>query len=192
MLQRLYDRVIALAASDRAPWWLAVIAFCEASFFPIPPDALLIPMALAQPRRAWRFAAICTLGSLVGAGLGYLIGYALFAQVAEPILRFYHYDAAFEAFRVRFAENGVYVILLKGLLPIPFKIVTIASGLSAMNVPAFFAACLATRGARFFLIAALIRRFGDPVRVFIERRLMLITTVSAVCIVLGFVLVRYI
>ncbi len=192
MLQRLYARIIALAASPRAPWWLSAIAFAESSFFPIPPDALLIPMALAQPRLAWRFALICTVGSVAGAVLGYVIGYALFAQVAQPILHFYHYDDAFEAFRVRFAENGVYLILLKGLLPIPFKIVTIASGLSSVPFPAFLAACLVTRGARFFLIAGLIRRFGDKVRVFIEQRLMLITTLTAACIVLGFVLVRYV
>jgi membrane protein YqaA with SNARE-associated domain len=192
MLKRLYARIIALAASPQAPWWLAAIAFAESSFFPIPPDALLIPMALAQPRRAFRFALVCTLASVTGAMLGYLIGYALFAQVAQPILHLYHYDEAFEAFRIRFAENGVYLILLKGLLPIPFKIVTIASGMSSLNVPAFLAACLVTRGARFFLIAGLIRRFGDPVRVFIEQRLMLITSLTAACIVLGFVLLRYV
>ncbi len=192
MLQRLYAQVIARAASARAPWWLAVIAFAESSFFPIPPDALLIPMALARPRLAFRFAAICTLASVAGAMLGYLIGAALFAEVAQPILHFYHYDVAFEAFRARFAENGVYLILLKGLLPIPFKIITIASGLSGLSFPAFLAACAVTRGARFLLIALLIRRFGDPVRVFIERRLMLITSLAAASIVLGFVLVRYI
>ena len=192
MLQRLYAQVIALAASARAPWWLAVIAFAESSFFPIPPDALLIPMALARPRLAFRFAAVCTAASVAGAMLGYVIGALLFAEVAQPILHLYHYDQAFEAFRVRFAENGVYLILLKGLLPIPFKIVTIASGMSALNVPAFLAACAVTRGARFFLIAALIRRFGDPVRVFIEKRLMLITSLAAASIALGFVMVRYI
>jgi membrane protein YqaA with SNARE-associated domain len=192
MLRRLYAQVLALAASERAPWWLAAIAFAESSFFPIPPDALLIPMALARPARAFRFAAICTLASVAGGMLGYAIGYAFFDFVARPILQFYHYEDSFEQFRVRFAENGVYLILLKGLLPIPFKIVTIASGLSSVNFAAFIAACVVTRGARFFLIAALIRRFGEPVRVFIEERLMLVTSISAACIVLGFVLIRYV
>jgi len=192
MLKRLYDRVIALAASEHAVWWLAVIAFAESSFFPIPPDALLIPMALAKPRSALRYAAVCTAASVLGGMLGYLIGYALFDFVAQPILQFYHYQDSFEAFRVRFAENGVYLILLKGLLPIPFKIVTIASGVSSVNFLAFVAACIVTRGARFFLVAALIRRFGDPVRDFIEKRLMLVTTISAAFIVLGFVMIRYI
>ncbi len=192
MLRRFYDRVIALAASDRAPVWLAVIAFAESSFFPIPPDAMLIPMAIARPERAWRYAAICTVGSVVGGMLGYLIGYALFDFVARPILDFYHYGATFDQFRSRFAENGVYLILLKGLLPIPFKIVTIASGVSAVNFPAFLAACIVTRGARFFLLAGLVRRFGEPVRDFIEKRLMLVTSAAAACIVLGFVMLRFV
>ena len=192
MLRRLYDHVLALAASRHASLWLAAIAFAESSFFPIPPDALLVPMALARPDRAWRYAAICTVSSVLGGMLGYLIGYALFDVVARPLLDFYHYSAQFEQFRIRFAENGVYLILLKGLLPIPFKIVTIASGVSSVSFPAFVAACIVTRGGRFFLLAGLIRLFGDKVRTFIEKRLMLVTTLAAVCIVLGFVLLRYV
>ena len=192
MLKRLYDRVLALAASPYSAIWLAAIAFAESSFFPIPPDALLIPMAIARPERAWRYAAICTAGSVIGGMLGYFIGYALFDLVARPLLDFYHYGAAFDAFRARFAENGVYLILIKGLLPIPFKIVTIASGVASVNFAAFLAACLVTRGARFFLLAGLIRRYGEPVRLFIERRLTLVTSIAAVCIVLGFVLIRYV
>ncbi len=192
MLRRLYDHVLALAASRHASLWLGVIAFAESSFFPIPPDVLLIPMALARPERAWRYAAICTVSSVLGGMLGYLIGFALFDVVAKPLLDFYHYGDAFEQFRVRFAENGVYLILLKGLLPIPFKIVTIASGVASVSFPAFVAACIVTRGGRFFLLAGLIRFFGEKVRVFIEKRLMLVTTLTAVFIVLGFVLLRYI
>ena len=192
MLQRLYQRVLALSASSRAPYWLAVVAFAESSFFPIPPDVLLVPMVLARPDRAWRLAAIATLASVAGGALGYYIGYALFDVVATPLLHAYHYEAAFARFKQTYAEWGLWVILIKGLTPIPFKIVTIASGMSAVNVPAFLAACLVTRGARFFLIAALIRRFGDPVRVFIEKRLMLITSLAAASIALGFVMLRYI
>jgi len=192
MLKHLYDRVLRLAGSPNAVVWLAVIAFAESSFFPIPPDVLLVPMALARPQRAWRYAAVCTVSSVLGGMLGYLIGYALFDAVARPLLDFYHYGPAFEQFRARFAENGVYIILIKGLLPIPFKIVTIACRVSAMSFPAFVAACIVTRGARFFLLAALIRRFGEPVRSFIERRLMLVTSVAAICIVLGFVAIRYV
>lgn len=192
MLQRLYDRVIALAASPNAAWWLAVIAFAESSFFPIPPDVLLVPMALARPERSWRYALICTTASVLGGMLGYLIGYALFDLIARPLLDLYHYGAAFEQFRARFAENGVYLILIKGLLPIPFKIVTIASGVASVNFLAFVAACVVTRGARFYLLAGLVRRFGAPVRTFIEKRLMLVTSLVAAGIVLGFVAIRYI
>ena len=191
MLRRLYDHVIALAASRHAALWLAAIAFAESSFFPIPPDVLLVPMALARPERAWRYAAICTAASVLGGMFGYLIGFALFKEIAQPVLDFYHYGAAFEDFRRRFAENGVYLILIKGLLPIPFKIVTIASGVAGVHFAAFVAACVVTRGARFFLFAGLIRRFGEPVRIFIEKRLMLVTSLVAAGIVLGFVALRY-
>ncbi len=191
MLQRLYQRVLALSASPRAPWWLAVVSFAESSFFPIPPDVLLIPMALARPDRAWRLAGICTLASVAGGALGYLIGYALFDQLAAPLLHAYHYDAAFARFQATYAEWGLWVILVKGLTPIPYKIVTIASGAAHFNFLVFMAASLVTRGARFFVLAALLRRFGEPVRDFIERRLTLVTSAVAAGIVGGFLALRF-
>jgi membrane protein YqaA with SNARE-associated domain len=191
MLRRFYHRILALSASPRAPWWLAAIAFAEASFFPIPPDVLLIPMALARPRRAWWLALICTAGSVAGGALGYLIGWTLFAQVAEPLLKIYHYEAAFAAFQARFAEYGLWIILIKGLTPIPYKIVTIASGAAGFNFPLFMAASLMTRGARFLLIAVLLRLFGEPVRDFIERQLTLVTSLVAAGIVGGFLALRF-
>jgi membrane protein YqaA with SNARE-associated domain len=191
MLRRFYDRIIALSASPAAPFWLFGIAFAEASFFPVPPDALLIPMVLARPARAWRLALICTLGSVVGGALGYLIGYALFDQVARPLLIAYHYEATFDAFRARYAEYGLWLILIKGLTPIPYKIVTIASGAASFNFPLFMAASVVTRGARFFLLAALLRRFGPPVRTFIERQLTLVTSLAAAAIVGGFLVLRF-
>jgi membrane protein YqaA with SNARE-associated domain len=190
MLRRWYERVLALAADRRAPAWLGLIAFAESSFFPVPPDALLIPMALAEPRRAWRYAAICTASSVAGGALGYLIGYELFAQVALPLLRFYGYGPRFEAFKQLYAEYGLWVILIKGLTPIPYKIVTIASGAVRFDFPLFMAASLVTRGARFFLIAALLRRYGDAVRGFIERRLTLVTSVAAAGVLGGFLVLR--
>ncbi len=192
MIERLYRRLLLLAAGPRAPLWLAVIAFAEASFFPLPPDALLIPMALARPHRAWRLAAICTAASVVGGAFGYFIGFALYQAVAQPLLHAYGYEAAFERFRQTFAEYGFWVILLKGLTPIPYKIVTIASGAAGFNFGMFMLASVLTRGARFFLIAALLRRFGDPVRVFVERRLTLVTSVALLGIVAGFVVLRYV
>ncbi len=192
MLRRTYNRVIALAATRAAPWWLFGLAFAEASFFPIPPDALLVPMALARPPDAWRLALICTLGSVIGGAFGYLIGYALFDQLAQPLLHAYHYEAAFQTFKDRYAEYGLWVILIKGLTPIPYKIVTIASGAAAFNFPLFMAASLVTRGARFFIVAGLLRKFGEPMRDFIERRLTLVTSLVAVGVVGGFVILRYV
>ena len=192
MLRALYDRVLALAASKRAPLWLAVVAFAESSFFPVPPDALLIPMALARPERAYRLALICTAASVIGGMLGYFIGYGLYDAVAAPLIHFYHYEAAAQAFVERFQQYGLWVILIKGLTPIPYKIVTITSGLAHFNFAVFVAASVVTRGARFFLLALLLRRFGEPVRVLIERRLTLVTTVVAVSIVFGFVVLRYV
>ena len=190
MLRRFYDRILALSASRNAPWWLAAIAFAEASFFPIPPDALLIPMALARPGRAWRLALICTIGSVAGGALGWLIGYALFQQLAAPILSLYGYGDKFAAFQATFAQYGLEIILLKGLLPIPYKIITIAAGAAAYSFPIFMMASLLTRGARFFLVAGLIRWFGEPVRDFIERRLGLVTIGVAAGIVGGFLTLK--
>ena len=190
MLRRLYDRVLLLAASPRAPLWLALVSFAESSFFPVPPDALLVPMALARPDRAWRLAAICTISSVVGGMLGYFIGYALLDQVALPLIRFYHMQDRMDAFVQGFNRWGLLIILVKGLTPIPYKIVTITSGLAGFSFPKFVAASVVTRGARFFLLAALLRRFGAPVRAFIEQRLMLVTSLTAAGIVGGVLLLR--
>ena len=190
MLRRLYLRTLALAASPRAPWWLAAIAFAEASCFPIPPDALLIPMALARPDRAWRLALVCTIGSASGGALGYFIGYAVFNQLARPLIELYGYGPRFAAFQALYAQYGLWIIVIKGLTPIPYKIVTIASGAAHFNFAVFMAASLVTRGARFFLVAALLRFFGTPVRDFIERRLTLVTSLLAAGVVGGFLILR--
>jgi membrane protein YqaA with SNARE-associated domain len=191
MLHRLYMRTLALAASPRAGWWLFGIAFAEASFFPVPPDALLIPMALARPDRAWLLAAICLAGSVIGGALGYLIGYAVFDQLARPLIELYGYGDRFAAFQALYARWGLWLILVKGLTPIPYKIVTIASGAARFNFWMFMAASLVTRGARFFIVAALLRYYGTPVRDFIERRLTLVTSLLAAGIVGGFLVLRF-
>jgi membrane protein YqaA with SNARE-associated domain len=190
MLRNVYHRTLALAASPRAGWWLAVVAFAEASFFPIPPDVLLIPMALARPERAWRFALICTVASVCGGALGYFIGYAVFNQLALPVLEFYGYGAKFAAFQAMYAQWGLWVILVKGLTPIPYKIVTIASGAAKFNFWMFMTASAATRGARFFIVATLLHFWGEKVKDFIERRLTLVTTGVAVGVVGGFLVLR--
>jgi membrane protein YqaA with SNARE-associated domain len=191
MLRWLYDKVIALSASRHAPWWLAVVSFAEASFFPIPPDVLLIPMVLARRDRAWRLAAICSAASVAGGVLGYFIGYALFEVLATPLLHAYHYEAAFARFKDSYAEYGLWIILLKGVTPIPYKIVTIASGAASFNFWVFMAASIVTRGARFFLVAALLYFFGPPVRTFIERRLGLVLLGVLVGVIFGFVVLRF-
>lgn len=190
LLRGFYDRVLRLAASPRAELWLALISFAESSFFPIPPDTLLIPMVVARPQRALRFALVCTVASVLGGALGYYIGYALFAQVAAPLIRFYHYEDAIERFRQSYNEYGAAIILLKGLTPIPYKIVTITSGFAHYNFGIFLLASAATRGLRFFLEAILLRRYGEPVRLFIEQRLGLVTWVCLAAIVLGFLLIK--
>ncbi len=192
MLRSLYQRVLRLAASPRATAWLFAIAFAEASFFPLPPDALLIPMALARPARALFYALVATVGSVLGGMLGYFIGYALFTQVALPLLRLYHYEAAFAAFQARFNEVGLYIILVKGLLPIPYKIVTIACGAAKFDFATFVAASIVTRGARFLLWAALLKVFGERARVFIDRQLPALLAAAAVAAVAGFVMLKYV
>ncbi|HVZ10186.1 YqaA family protein [Rhodopila sp.] len=190
MLRRLYDRLLRLAASPAAPWWLALVSFAEASFFPIPPDVMLIPMALARPRAAWVFAAICTAASVAGGACGYLIGDAVFEQIARPILALYGYGPAYAAFAAKFQEYGVWIVLIKGLTPIPYKIVTIAAGAAQMAFWPFMLASLITRGTRFFLVAALLHYLGDPVRDFIERRLTLVTSAVAAGVVGGFLVLK--
>jgi membrane protein YqaA with SNARE-associated domain len=191
MLQRLYQQVITLAEGPYAPVSLAAVAIADASFLPVPPEVLLVPMALARPAHAWRYAAICTVFSMIGGALGYLIGYTLFDVIAVPMLHAYHGEAAYERFRQLYAEWGVWVILIKGMTPIPYLIVTLASGALRYSFPVFIAASLVTRGARFFLVATLLHYFGDPVRVFIERHLTLVTSAVAVGIVAVFVIARY-
>ena len=191
MLRTLYDRLLALSASPRAPLWLGLISFAEASFFPLPPDALLIPMVLARPRRAWALAAICTAGSVAGGCLGYLIGAELFDRVARPILRIYHAEAALGNFQALYARWGLWVILIKGLTPIPYKLVTIASGAAHFNFGVFVAASAATRGTRFFLEAALLRHYGEPMRVFVEKRLTLVTMAALTLAIAGVAVLRY-
>ena len=192
MLRRLYDRVIALSASPRAPLWLALVAFAESSFFPIPPDALLLPMVAARPDRAWFLATICTVSSVLGGLLGYIIGYALYDQVALPIIHLYHYDTAAAAFVESIRANGVWLVLLKGVTPIPFKIVTIAAGAVHLAIVPFILACIVTRGARFFIEAAILRRYGAPVLAAIEKRLAVVAIGSVVAIVAGFLLLKLI
>lgn len=191
-LRRLYDWTLSLSASPRAPQALAAVSFAESSFFPIPPDAVLVPMCIARPERAWFYAAVCTVASVLGGLLGYAIGALLFESVGQWIISLYGYGERMEAFRQGFAEWGLWIILIKGLTPIPYKIVTIACGFAGFDLVVFVLASLVTRAARFFLVAALIRQFGAPIKDFIEKRLNAVAFGLLAVIVGGFVLVRYI
>jgi membrane protein YqaA with SNARE-associated domain len=192
MLTRLYAWLIALAATRLAPLWLFCTAFAEASFFPIPPDALLIPMILAKPRRAWWLAFVCTAGSVVGGLFGYWIGATLLTRIALPVIHFYHADRSYEAFLAFFRDWGFWAIIAKGLTPIPFKLVTIAAGAAHFDIPKFIIACVITRGGRFFIIEAVpLRIFGDRARGFIEERLVLVTSAVAAAAIGGFLVLRF-
>ena len=191
MLRRFYDWCIAAADKPYAAWLMGAMAFAESSVFPIPPDILLIPMILARPRDAWRLAALCVLASVAGGILGYAIGYFLFDTVGRPVLEFYHAMDRYDALKAGFDQWGVWIIILKGMTPIPYKLVTIASGVAHFDLVAFIGASIISRSLRFFLLAALLWWFGDAARLFIERRLTLVTSVFAVLLVGGFVVLRY-
>ncbi len=181
-----------MAASDRAPWALAAVSFAESSFFPIPPDIMLIPMVLSQPRKAWWYATIATVASVLGGLLGYAIGYYLYDAIGAPILKFYGREHALDGFETFVQEYGVAAVIIKGMTPIPYKVVTIAAGVGKMNLLAFMGASVVARAMRFYLVAGLLYFFGEPIRSFIEGRLALVTTAFLVLLVGGFVAVRYI
>jgi membrane protein YqaA with SNARE-associated domain len=191
MIRRMYDWTMSLAGRRNALPALGVVSFAESSFFPIPPDVMLLPMVLARPDRAWTIALVCTVTSVLGGVLGYAIGYYLFETIGMAVIRFYGYEAAFETFRHAYAEWGLWIILIKGMTPIPYKLVTIASGAAAFDFWVFLAASIVTRGARFYLVSGLLKYFGPPIRDFVERRLTLVTTVFVVGLVGGFVVVKY-
>ena len=186
MLKDLYHRTLALADSPRAPLALGLIAFAESSFFPIPPDLILVPMSLAQPRRAWIYAAIATVMSVLGGILGYAIGALLYNTLGQWLISAYGYGGKLEALRAAYAQWGALVILIKGLTPIPYKLVTIVSGLLGYNFLLFVLLSLLTRGARFFVLAGLLNRFGDPIKRGMERHFGWFVAALAVIIVLGF------
>lgn len=187
MFRALYDRTLRLAGHRHADRYMAVVSFCESSFFPIPPDVMLVPMILARREAAYRIALICTVASVLGGMLGYAIGYFL-TDLAHWLLELFRHGA-FEDFQAAYNEYGAALILIKGLTPIPFKLVTIASGLSHYPLAAFIALATITRAARFFLIAWLLRKFGAPVQIFIEKRLNVIGWVVLAALIGGFAIV---
>ena len=191
-MRGLYDWVMRHSAGPNAFWFLGAIAFAESSFFPIPPDVMLVPMALANRQRALYLAGWCTLMSVLGGILGYAIGSLLYDSVGHWLINVYGYGSRMDEFRALYAQYGAWIIVLKGLTPIPYKLVTIASGFAGYNFPLFVALSIVTRGARFLMVAALLYWFGEPVRDFIEKRLELVMLGMVVLIVGGFVIARYV
>ncbi len=191
MLRQLYDRTMALAAHRHATWALAAISFAESSFFPIPPDILLIPMVLANRRKAFFYAFICTLASIIGGIFGWLVGAFLFDALAQPILQFYGYADKFKEFAGRYNEYGAWIVFFAGLTPFPYKVITIASGATGLSLPIFLVASILSRGLRFFAVAGLLWWLGPPIRDFIERRLGLLFTIFVVLLFGGFIVARY-
>jgi membrane protein YqaA with SNARE-associated domain len=191
LLTKLYERTMALAASKHAIWALGGVSFAESSFFPIPPDVLLVPMALADRKRARWLALWCTITSVAGGILGYAIGAFLYESVGQWLMNLYGHSQGVEEFRQAYAEYGAWIILLKGLTPIPYKIVTIASGFAGYDFLWFVILSIITRGIRFWVVAELLRYYGAPIQEFIEKRLSLVTTGLLVVVIGGFVLARY-
>ena len=186
MFKNLYLWTLALAESPRAPYALAAIAFAESSFFPIPPDVILVPMSLAKPKQAWAYALICTIASVLGGMLGYAIGALLYDTVGVWLIGLYGYGTKIDALKVFYDQYGAWFILLKGLTPIPFKLVTIVSGLLRYDFPLFVLLALVTRGARFFILSVLMQYFGEPIKKLLEKYFGWFLALIALTIVFGF------
>ncbi len=191
LVRRLYDWCVNAAHKPHAMWTMGAISFAESSFFPVPPDVMLIPMSLARPERAYVMAAWCTAASVAGGVVGYAIGALLYDSVGAWLMQLYGYTDKVESFRAAYAEWGAWIILLKGLTPIPYKVVTITSGFAGYNLALFILFSVIARAGRFFLIAFLLHRYGDQARVMIEKRLGLYVTLGAAVVVIGLVAAVY-
>ncbi|MCK0069130.1 YqaA family protein [Kordiimonas laminariae] len=192
MLRKLYDWTIEKAQSPASERWLGGLAFAESSFFPIPIDIMLIPMILANRLKAWRLATITLIMSVLGGIAGYMIGAFLFEVIGQPIIDFYGYGEKFAEFQEYYKEYGILIVLVAGFTPLPFKVVTIASGAVGLNPAVFTLVSIPARGARFYLVAALLYMFGEPIKDFIEKRLGLVTSAMMILGILGFVAIKYI
>lgn len=191
MLRKLYDWTFSLAGRAHARWWLGLIAFAESSFFPIPPDTLLIPMLLARRRQAWLLAGIATGASVAGGLAGYMIGFFLFDALALPLIEFYGFEVQFAEFQELYLENGAWIVAFFGVTPFPFKVITLASGATGLDLIVFTLASLGARSVRFYLEAALLWKFGEPIQTFIENNLAKVVLAAATLLVGGFVAMEY-
>lgn len=192
LIRKIYDDIVRLSGHPQAIWALAGIAFIESSVFPIPPDILLIPMCIAERRKSFLYAAVCTVASVLGGLLGYAIGYALYDTLGQRIIEFYGMSAGFADMKAKYAEYGGWIIFAKGLTPFPFKIITILSGVMQLSLAVFIPASIACRALRFFIVAGLLWKFGAPIQTFIEKYLGWVTFAFLVILISGFVALKYI
>ncbi|HYI48687.1 MAG TPA: YqaA family protein [Allosphingosinicella sp.] len=189
MFRALYDWTLRMAGHRHAIRYMGAVSFAESSFFPIPPDVMVVPMVLARREQAYWIATICTVTSVLGGIFGYAIGHFLSESLGRWLVQLYHIEEKMEGLRILYGQYGSWVILVKGLTPIPFKLVTIASGWFSFNFPLFVLLAAITRGFRFFLIAWLLKRYGEPVQAFIEKRLTLVSWLFLAALVGGFALI---
>lgn len=190
-MKKAYDWMMRMAAGPKAQHALAAVSFAESSFFPIPPDVMLIPMILANRTRAWWFATLATVSSVIGGIAGYAIGYFLFQAIGKPILGFYGYAGSLDQVFAWFKEWGVWILIAKGWTPFPYKVLTILAGAAEMAIVPFMVASIIARAMRFYLVAGLLYFFGEPIRTFIEKRLAMVTTAFVILLVGGFVAIKY-
>lgn len=191
MMKKLYDWVMRMVSGPKAMVALCMVSFAESSFFPIPPDLLLIPMVLKEREKAFRIALYCTLFSVIGGVFGYAIGHFLYETLGIPILDFYNYRESFEKFCENYNVYGAWIVFGAGLTPFPYKIITIASGVTGLNFGIFMLASVLARGLRFYLVSVLLWKWGQPMKIWIEKNLWWLSILFFVCLVGGFYLVKY-
>ena len=191
LIQKTYDIMLNLSAKNNALLFLFIVAFIESSFFPIPPDIMLIPMILATPNKAWRIAATATTASVLGGYFGYGIGIFAFDLIAKPILEFYNAMQQFNEFENYYHQYGAWIVFGAGITPFPYKIITIASGVVHLDPFVFGIASVLARGLRFFLVAWLLKKFGPPMKIFIEKHLGILSIIFLLLLIGGFALIKY-
>lgn len=192
LIRKVYDLTLRISAHRHATWGLAGVSFVESSVFPIPPDVVLIPMCIANRQKAFYYATVCTVASVLGGLLGYAIGYALYESVGQKIIEIYGAGDKFGDLKARYDEYGGWIIFAKGLTPFPYKVLTILSGVMQMNLGVFIVSSIACRAIRFYLVAGLLWKFGEPVKVFIEKYLTWLALAFLAILIGGFALLKYI
>ena len=193
LFRKLYDWTLEKSKDPKAPWFLAIISFVESSFFPIPPDIILIPMVIAKRAKAWFFAFICTISSVLGGVAGYFIGYFFYLTIGEFIIELYSYQNEYSDFKSKYeGEIWLWFVFFAGLTPFPFKIITIASGALKINMISFVAIALVSRGLRFYLVATLLKFFGNYIKEYIDKYFNLFTFVFFILLIGGFIFFKYI